>query len=70
MYEIIATEDFINLLKEVPLKYVAFLNRSFIRVRKIEDTNITTDCFMKDLIEQIRNQELEWKENENVIFAK
>lgn len=59
MYEIIATEDFINLLKEVPLKYVAFLNRSFIRVRKIEDTNIKTECFMEDLIEQIRNQELE-----------
>lgn len=59
MYEIIATEEFVNMLKEVPLKYVAFLNRSFIRVRKIEDTNITTDCFMKDLIEQIRNQELE-----------
>ena len=62
MYEIIATEEFVNMLKEVPLKYVAFLNRSFIRVRKIEDTNITTDGFMEDLMEQIRNKELEWKE--------
>lgn len=59
MYEIIATEQFVEMLKEAPLKYVAFLSKSFIRVRKLENENIENDSFMKDLIEQIKNQELE-----------
>lgn len=59
MYEIIATEDFINAMKELPLKYLAFLNQSFIRVRKLEDKTIENDNFMNDLMDQMRNQELE-----------
>lgn len=60
MYEIIVKEDFVDLISELPLKYIAFLNASFIRVRKIEnDKTIENDNFLDDLIRQIRDKELE-----------
>ena len=60
MYEIIVKEDFVDLISELPLKYIAFLNASFVRVRKIEnDKTIENDNFLDDLIRQIRDKELE-----------
>ena len=61
LYQIIATDDFINVIKDLPLRHISVITNSFVSVKKIdnaemEDGNYT---FMNDLLEQIKNQELE-----------
>ena len=62
MYEIIATDDFVNVIREMPLRHISVLTDSFVSIKKLDDEEQTTrnkDGFILDLLEQIRNQELE-----------
>lgn len=61
MYEIIATDDFINTVMELSLKHMHVLTNSFISVRKIPNQEIEKNksSFLQDLLDQIKNQELE-----------
>lgn len=61
MYQIIATEDFIDAVKIIPLKYISILLHSFISIEEMqkEFENNRKDTFMLDLLEQIKNQEIE-----------
>lgn len=62
MYKITATQDFVDMLQELSIKYVAILTSSFIKVEKIEDEQDSTEVentFMQDLLSQINHQELE-----------
>ena len=61
MYRIIATQDFMDLLEELPIKYLAVLTSSFVKVEKCEEFNLEGDSnsFINDLLEQIKNGELE-----------
>lgn len=61
MYQIIATDDFIDIIKDLSLKHISVLTKSFISVKKFDDEQIEKDkhSFMGDLLEQIKNQELE-----------
>lgn len=61
LYEIIATDDFIDIIKDLSLKHIGVLTSSFMSVKKIDNEQIEKDkhSFMGDLLEQIKNQELE-----------
>lgn len=62
MYRIIATQDFIDLLGEIPIKYLAILINSFISIDECDvsvENESTDNTFMEDLLSQLRNQELE-----------
>lgn len=61
MYRIIATQDFMDLLEEIPIRYLALLTSSFIRIEKCEDntTSEEENTFIYDLLSQLRNGELE-----------
>lgn len=62
MYEIIATEDFIDVIKDLPLKHISVLSKSFVSIKELKDANALKTKefnFMKDLLEQIKNQEME-----------
>lgn len=62
MYKIIATEDFINMLRDMPLKYLSLLTHSFVSISKVENEQTSTmlnkSC-VEELLEQLRNCELE-----------
>lgn len=57
MYEIVVTEDFINLIKDIPFRYFNILTNSFVSIKKIDSCKENT--FLSDLLEQIKNQEIE-----------
>lgn len=61
MYRIIATQDFMDLLEELPIKYLSILTSSFVKIEKCEEVNLEdkNNNFINDLLEQIRNGELE-----------
>lgn len=62
MYEIIATKDFIDVIKDLPLKHISVLSKSFVSIKEIKDANTLKAKefnFMNDLLEQIKNQEME-----------
>lgn len=59
MYSIIATNDFVDLIKDLPLKCTAVLTSSFVSIRKVDEINDSKNTFIGDLLEQIKNQELE-----------
>lgn len=61
MYEIIATDDFIDVISDLSLRHIHVLTNSFISVKKIENKQIEKDksSFLDDLLEQIKNQERE-----------
>ena len=64
MYNITATQDFMDLLGELPVKYLAILSASFVKIEKVQEPNINTikceeNTFIEDLLAQIRNGELE-----------
>ena len=61
MYRIIATQDFMDLLNELPIKYLAILTSSFIKIEKCEDNTLEEEdnSFILDLLSQLRNGELE-----------
>ena len=61
MYRIIATQDFMDLLEELPIKYLSILTSSFVKIEKCGEVNLEDENnnFINDLLEQIRNGELE-----------
>ena len=63
MYQVIVTEDFINMLYEIPLRHLSVLARSFISIEKVdvarEDIVPHDGTCIIDMLEQMRNQELE-----------
>ena len=61
MYRIIATQDFMDLLEELPIKYLAVLTNSFVKIEKCEEVNLENEnnSFINDVLEPIRNGELE-----------
>lgn len=61
MFEVIVTEDFINVIMEMPLRYIDILVKSFVSVKKIENEEEVpkNNTFLNDLMEQIKNQEME-----------
>lgn len=61
MYEVVVTEDFINVIKELPLRYIGVLTNSFLSIKKISEESLALkeNAFMIDLLEQIKNQELD-----------
>ena len=61
MYKVIVTEDFINMIKELPLRHINVLTKPFVSIEKINNENVALEnnAFMIDLLEQIKNQELE-----------
>lgn len=61
MYEVIVTEDFINVIKELPLRYIGVLTNSFLSIKKVDEKSLALkeNAFMIDLLEKIKNQELE-----------
>ena len=61
MYQIIATDDFIDIIKDLSLRHVNVLTKSFISVKKIDNAEMEDGkySFMNDLFEQMKNQELE-----------
>lgn len=61
MYRIIATQDFMDLLEEIPIRYLALLTSSFISIEKCNENTHSEeeDTFIYDLLSQLRNGELE-----------
>lgn len=62
MYQLIITEDFVNILRDLPLKYLSVLLNSFVSITKIDDEEalkLKDHNFLLDLLDQIKNQELE-----------
>jgi len=61
LYQIIATKDFVDVMKEIPLKYMGILCNSFVSMKKISDNSLKSGQyeFLNDLLSQIRNQEME-----------
>ena len=59
MYQIVATDDFISVMKDIPLKYAGVLTNSFIAITKIPDIDIQDQDFISVLLSQMKNQELE-----------
>lgn len=63
MYRVIVTEDFVNMLYEIPLRHLSVLARSFLSIEKIDavkENEIPHDgtCII-EMLEQMRSQELE-----------
>lgn len=60
-YQIVATKDFIDVIEDLPLKYISVLSKSFVSIKKIPDNLLNTKeyNFMDDLLDQIKNQEME-----------
>lgn len=61
MYRIIATQDFMDLLEEIPIRYLALLTSSFISIEKCDENTPSEEgnTFIDDLLSQLRNGELE-----------
>lgn len=62
MYQIVATNDFVELLKDLPLKYISVLVDSFVSIKKIDSHDALKSkeySFIDDLLNQIKNQEID-----------
>lgn len=61
MYKIIATQEFMDLLKELPIRYFHVLTKSFVSVEKYDGDTLALkeNTFLRDMLEQIKSQELE-----------
>ena len=61
MYTITATQDFVDMLQEIPIRYLLLLTSSFIIIEKCQEDTLKEpyNTFILDLLEQIRNEELE-----------
>lgn len=62
MYEIIATENFIDIIREIPLRNVSVLIQSFLSIKKLDDNTECENTFIADLekIESEKEKEEEW----------
>ena len=59
MYRIIATDDFVDVIRDLSLKHLNVLTNSFISIERIENVKNLKQDFLEDLMEQMHNQELE-----------
>lgn len=59
MYRIIATDDFVDVIRDLSLKHLNVLTNSFISIERIKNVKNLKQDFLEDLLEQMRNQELE-----------
>lgn len=57
MLRIIVTDDFIDIIRDLSLKHIGILSKSFISVERIKEYK--TPEYIEDLMEQMKNQELE-----------
>lgn len=62
MYEIIATENFIDIIREIPLRNVSVLTQSFLSIKKLDDNTECENTLIADLekIESEKEKEEEW----------
>lgn len=62
MYEIIATENFIDIIREIPLRNVSVLTQSFLSIKKLDDDTECENTLIADLekIESEKEKEEEW----------
>lgn len=58
MYEVLVSDDFIDIIKDISLRHTSILTKSFLSIKKVSDKKID-NSFMDDLLEQIKNQEKE-----------
>lgn len=49
MYEIIATENFIDIIREIPLRNVSVLTQSFLSIKKLDDSTECENTLIADL---------------------
>lgn len=59
MYRIIATDDFVDVIRDLSLKHLNVLTSSFISIERVSDIKGLKDDFLESLLEQMKNQELE-----------
>lgn len=59
MYRIIATDDFVDVIRDLSLKHLSVLTNSFISIERVSDIKGLKDDFLESLLEQMKNQELE-----------
>ena len=62
MYQIIATENFIDIIREIPLRNVSVLTQSFLSIKKLDDDTECENTLIADLekIESEKEKEEEW----------
>lgn len=62
MYQIIATENFIDIIREIPLRNVSVLTQSFLSIKKLDDDTERENTLVADLekIESEKEKEEEW----------
>ena len=61
MYRIIANDDFVQVLGDIPVRHLSVLSKSFISMQKCEENTLNNESnsFIVDLLEQLKNNELE-----------
>lgn len=61
MYRVIANDDFVQVLGDMPVRHLSVLSKSFVSIEKCEDNSLHNEenSFIVDLLEQLRNTELE-----------
>ena len=62
MYQIIATENFIDIIREIPLRNVSVLTQSFLSIKKLDDNTECENTLIVDLekIESEKEKEEVW----------
>lgn len=56
MYQLVVTENFINIIKSVPLRHISAMLRSVVSVKKLEGEKVECDVdntFVSELLNQI-----------------
>lgn len=58
MYQVTVTEDFINVLYEVPLRYLPILTNSFVAIKKLSEEEIVPNenISVIEMLERLRTQ--------------
>lgn len=60
MYRIIANDDFIDTIMQMPLRKIHSLTNSFVSVKKIDDNDASAladkKAFLNELLEKIENR--------------
>lgn len=61
MYRVLASDDFVQVLGDMPVKHLSVLSKSFMSIEKCEENTLNNESnsFIVDLLEQLRNNELE-----------
>lgn len=61
MYKITANDDFVQVLGDIPVRHLSVLSKSFIGIQKCEENTLNNESnsFIVDLLEQLKNNELE-----------